>query len=114
MIKSLIVDILCLRSLGRILEETHIGNLMYKRISKRRPGFICRFWYHNIQIQVSTILEENEIGDWPSGVVVKFPCSTLAAWGLLVQILGADPARFVKPCFSRCPTYKIEEDGHGC
>ena len=53
---------------------------------------------------------------WPGGVVVKFVCSTSAAQGLLVRILGADlaPLPLIKPCCGGYPTYKIEEGGHGC
>ena len=49
-----------------------------------------------------------------SAAVVKCVCSTSAAWGLLVQIPSADMALLGKPCCGRCPTYKVEEDGHGC
>ena len=52
--------------------------------------------------------------DWPGDPVVKFAHSTLAARGSPVWISGADMAPLVKPCCSRCPTYKVEEDGHGC
>ena len=27
---------------------------------------------------------------------------------------GAEMAPLDKPCCGRCPTYKVEEDGHGC
>ena len=40
--------------------------------------------------------------------------SASVAQGLLVPILGADMALLGKPCCDRCPTYKVEEDGHGC
>ena len=46
--------------------------------------------------------------------MVKFACSASEALGSLVQILGADMAPLVKPCCGRCPTYKVEEDGHRC
>ena len=36
------------------------------------------------------------------------------ARGSPVQILGADMAPLGKPYCGRRPTYKVEEDGHGC
>ena len=51
---------------------------------------------------------------WPGGAVIKFACSASAAWGSPVRILHADMAPLGKPCCGRCPTYKVEEDGHGC
>ena len=38
----------------------------------------------------------------------------LSSQGSLVQIPGADMAPFGTPCCGRRPTYKVEEDGHGC
>ena len=46
--------------------------------------------------------------------MVKFSRSALAARGSPVWILGADMAPFGKSCCGRRPTYKEEEDGHGC
>ena len=54
------------------------------------------------------------VGGWPGGAAVKFACSVSAAPGLPVWILGADMALLGKPCCGRRPTYKVEEDGHGC
>ena len=54
------------------------------------------------------------MGGWPGGAVVKFTHSALVAWGSLVQIPGVDMALLGKPCCGRHPTYKVEEDGHGC
>ena len=54
------------------------------------------------------------IWGWPGGAVVKFAHSASAAWGSLVQIPGAEMAPLSKPCCGRRPTYKVEEDGHGC
>ena len=34
--------------------------------------------------------------------------------GSPVRILGADMALLGTPCCGRCPTYKVEEGGHGC
>ena len=54
------------------------------------------------------------MGGWPSGAVVKCGHSALVAWGWPVRILGVDMAPLVKPCCGRRPTYKEEEDEHGC
>ena len=51
---------------------------------------------------------------WHSGSVVKCTRSASAAWGSPVRILGADMEPLGKPCSGRRPTYKVEEDGHGC
>ena len=51
---------------------------------------------------------------WLGGAVVTFARSTSVARGLLVRIPGTDTAPLVKPCCSRCPRYKVEEDGHRC
>ena len=48
------------------------------------------------------------------GVVVKFMCSTAAAWGLWVWILGADLQMAYQAMLWRHPTYKIEEDWCRC
>ena len=50
----------------------------------------------------------------PGGAAVKFACSASVAQGSPVQILAADMAPLGKPCCGRRPTYKVEEDGHGC
>ena len=49
----------------------------------------------------------------PSGAVVKSAHSASVAQGSPVRIPGADMAPLGKPCCGRCPTYKVEEDGHG-
>ena len=50
----------------------------------------------------------------PGGTEVKCAFSALVARGSPVQIPDADMAPLGTPCCDRCPTYKVEEDGHGC
>ena len=50
----------------------------------------------------------------PGGTVVKCAHSASVAQGLPVQIPDVDMAPFIRPCCGRRPTYKVEEDGHGC
>ena len=50
----------------------------------------------------------------PGGAAVKCARSALVAQGSLVRIAGADMAPLGTPCCGRRPTYKGEEDGHGC
>ena len=61
----------------------------------------------------SQLQEENWRGR-PGGAVVKCARSASAAWGSLVRILAADMALLSTLCCGRRPTYKVEEDGHGC
>ena len=49
-----------------------------------------------------------------SGAAVKCSRSTLVARGSPVWIPGAEMALLGKPHCGRRPTYKVEEDGHGC
>ena len=46
--------------------------------------------------------------------MVKCARSASAARGSLVRILGEDMAPLGKTCCGSHPTYKVEEDGHGC
>ena len=53
-------------------------------------------------------------GGGPGSGAVKFAHSASAAQGPLVRIPGEDMAPLLKLCCGSCPTYKVEEDGHGC
>ena len=58
---------------------------------------------------------KNIFRGWPGVTVVKFMPFASAAQGLLVQILGVDLcAAYQALLWQRRPTYKVEEDGHGC
>ena len=70
--------------------------------------YICR--HTHICIHTKYTLFES----WPAGRAVKFAPSASLAWGSPVRIPGADMALLGKPCCGRRPTYKVEEDGHGC
>ena len=66
---------------------------------------ICHSRFH-----FSQSLYFQKFSGWPSGVVVKFVRSTLAAWSLQVCILGADPHTTHQAVLLQHPTYKTEED----
>ena len=68
----------------------------------------------NSFLVLKTKWQELNVGGLPGGAAAKFTPSTSVAQGSLVQILGVDMAPLVKPCCGRGPTYKVEEDGHGC
>ena len=73
-----------------------------------------RFKRENSQVlQLKGTLYQKILGP-AGGAVVKCTRSALVARGSLVQIPGMDMALPVKPCSGRHPTYKVEEDGHGC
>ena len=68
-------------------------------------------------VNLGKVKEEKKrksLGGRPSGSAVKFTRSASAARGLPVRIPGADMAPLGKPCCGRHPTYKVEEEGHGC
>ena len=50
----------------------------------------------------------------PGGAAVKFARSASVSWGLPVWTPGVDMALFDTPCCGSRPTYKVEEDRHGC
>ena len=61
-----------------------------------------------------TILLEVTGRGRPGSAAVKCARSALVAQGSLLRIPGVDMAPLRRPCCGRCPTYKVEEDGHGC
>ena len=66
-------------------------------------------------MSISSVTSYKNISlDRPGGAAVKCTHSTLVAWGSPLRILGADMALRGKPFCGRHPTYKVEEDGHGC
>ena len=66
------------------------------------------------QCRQEVVYQEAMPRGWPGGAAVKCAQSASAARGSLVPIPGADMAPRGRPCCGRRPTYKVEEDGHGC
>ena len=75
------------------------------------PGCFCQTILRFIQ--VAACIRNLFLGP-AGGATVKFTRSASAAWGSPVRIPGVDMAPLGKPCYGRRPTYKVEEDGHGC
>ena len=74
-----------------------------------RFGSLC-LW--RINLLISYTLKTSSWG-WPSGIVVKFTCSTSAAWGLRVRIPSVDLVLLIRPCCGSIP-HKIEDNWHRC
>ena len=55
-----------------------------------------------------------KVSGWPGGTAIGCTRSASAAQGSPLRIPGADMASLGKPCCGKHPTYKVEEDGHGC
>ena len=60
------------------------------------------------------IFQEIQYRGRAGGTGIKCPHSAFGARGLPVRISVMDMAPCGKPCCGRRPTYKMEEDGHGC
>ena len=69
---------------------------------------------NNIETLLPVVKKKFFLWGRPGGAAVQFPHSASVAWGLQVQIPGADMALLGKPCCGRRPTYIVEEDGHRC
>ena len=68
----------------------------------------------HISFSVSPVKEGKGWGR-PSGAAGKFAPSASREPGVRpVRIPGVDMALHGTPCCGRHPTYKVEEDGHGC
>ena len=59
-------------------------------------------------------MQKPNVRGWPSGATVKCTRSASAVQDSPVRTLGADMALLGKPRCGRRPTYKVEEDEHGC
>ena len=71
-------------------------------------GPVCKMWFFP-RGSLSKTFEGR-----PGGAAVKCARSASAAWGLLARIPGVDMTPLGTPCCDRRPTYKVEEDEHGC
>ena len=47
----------------------------------------------------------------PDGVVVKLSCCPSVAWGLKIQIQGANPHTALKPCYDGVPPTEQRKTG---
>ena len=89
--------------IGRVTEDVPWSNLP----PKDSPGFSkC-----NAQDCWGFLTKKK---DYEGGVAVNFTHSTLAAQSLPVRIPDTDPHTAYQAMLWQHPTYKIEEDGHGC
>ena len=61
-----------------------------------------------------SIAKSRQYRGWPAGAVVKFARSVSAARVCQFVSWVQTYTSLIKPCCDRCPTYKREEDGHGC
>ena len=68
----------------------------------------------HLQCYTFLYLKNDSMGGQPGPAAVKCVCSASVAWSSPVRIPGSDMALLGKPCCGRRPTYKVEEDGHGC
>ena len=69
--------------------------------------------YINTSSQIETRFNKIR-GGKPNDTAVKFARSASEARGPPVWMLGVDMSPLIKPCCGRHPTYKVEEDEHGC
>ena len=84
-----------------------------KVMASERDIRYIHFYVSNSILEIYKVTKCNSWG-WPLSTTVKWARSALAAQGSPVWILGVDMAPLGKPCCGRHPTYKVEEDGHGC
>ena len=69
---------------------------------------------HELCIQHETMVKDEKLWGQPSGIVVQFTCSTVAAQGSWVQIPSVNLHTAHQAMWWWHPTYKIEEDRHRC
>ena len=80
------------------------------------PGLPSRQWgtFPCTTELLETLSQKDGCQGWPSGIVAKFACSSSAAQGSRVQILGTDLHITHQNMLWQCLMYKIEEGCHRC
>ena len=88
---------------------THVAGSVWNILKTLSGAYSHSFYPH-----ITSCYGKYTYGGWPSDAAVKCAHSASAAQSSQVRIPGADMAPLGKPCYSRHPTYKVKEDGHGC
>ena len=102
-------DLNCLAS--NIITDPKLLSLVRQDWDRMLRGLVILKAFLKVSLLLGYLFSKNYgYRGLPGGTVVKCAPSTSAAWGLPVQILGADMAPLGKPCCGRRPTYKVEED----
>ena len=73
-------------------------------------GWFMASW----EVEVGDVTTYKKDSAWASLVEQQLSLHTPLRWPRVHQSGSRTYVPLVKPCCGRCPTYKVEEDGHGC